>query len=186
MTSSRLLTGGTGIDRNRSLAFTFDDVPMTGYAGDTLASALLANGVPIVGRSIYHDRPRGIVSAGPEEPNALVQVRWPTGVSEPMVNAATSPLDEGLAAWSLTGMGRLETATDDARFDARHAHVEVLVIGAGPAGRAAARSAREDDPDARVLVVDRDPRRSRAGDDVLAGTTALGVYDHGYVTAIQR
>ncbi|HEU4842538.1 MAG TPA: 2Fe-2S iron-sulfur cluster-binding protein, partial [Ilumatobacteraceae bacterium] len=186
MTSSRLPIGGTEIDRNRSLAFTFDDVPMTGYAGDTLASALLANGVPIVGRSIYHDRPRGIVSAGPEEPNALVQVRWPTGVSEPMVNAATSPLDEGLAAWSLTGMGRLETATDDARFDARHAHVEVLVIGAGPAGRAAARSAREDDPDARVLVVDRDPRRSRAGDDVLAGTTALGVYDHGYVTAIQR
>ena len=60
------------IDRSRPLAFTFDGLLYQGYAGDTLASALIANGVHPVGRSFKYHRPRGILSAGPEEPNALV------------------------------------------------------------------------------------------------------------------
>jgi len=184
MTASRRPAGGTRIDRLRRLAFTFDGVDQSGFAGDTLASALLASGVSVIGRSIYHDRPRGVMSAGPEEPNALVQVEWPSGVSEPMVNAATTPLVEGMRAWSLTGQGRLETRDDGARFDAIYAHAEVLVIGAGAAGLAAAAEARAADPAARVLIIDGDP--GATGDGVLADTTAIGVYDHAYVVAVQR
>ncbi len=184
MTASRQPAGGTRIDRSRRLAFTFDGVDQSGFAGDTLASALLASGVSVIGRSIYHDRPRGVMSAGPEEPNALLQVEWPSGVSEPMVNAATTPLVEGMRAWSLTGQGRLETRDDGARFDAVYAHAEVLVIGAGSAGLAAAAEARAADPAARVVIIDGDP--GATGDGVLADTTAIGVYDHAYVVAVQR
>jgi sarcosine oxidase subunit alpha len=184
VTSGRLPAGGTGIDRSRPLTWTFDGRTLEGFAGDTIASALLAAGIRVAARSIYHDRPRGIVSAGPEEPNALVQVTWPGGASEPMVNAATTPLDAGLQVLSLTGQGRLETADDGARFDARHAHVEVLVIGAGASGRAAVAAARTEDPTARVLLLDADP--AATGDHVLAGTTATGVYDHALVTALQH
>ena len=184
MTTGRLPMGGAAIDRARSIAFTFDDVQYTGFAGDTLASALLANGIAVVARSIYHDRPRGVMTAGPEEPNALVQVVWPSGISEPMVNAATAPLVAGMRVRSLTGQGRLETPDDGARFDAVYAHVEVLVIGAGAAGRSACAEARAADPDARVLVLDRDPAAS--GDGIQGNTTAIGVYDHDYVIAVQR
>ena len=62
-------------DRSRPLPFTFDGRPYAGYAGDTLASALLANGVHLVGRSFKYHRPRGLLAAGSEEPNALVTVR---------------------------------------------------------------------------------------------------------------
>jgi hypothetical protein len=70
----RLPSGGL-IDRSRALAFTFDGRRLTGHPGDTLASALLANGVRLVGRSFKYHRPRGILSAGSEEPNALVELR---------------------------------------------------------------------------------------------------------------
>ena len=86
MSGSRLPAGGR-IDRRCPLAFTFDGVPYGGYEGDTLASALLANGVDVVGRGIYTGRPRGIMSAGPEESNAFVHVQWPWGWSEPMLRA---------------------------------------------------------------------------------------------------
>ena len=66
--------GGTAIDRSKLIAFRFGGREMLGFAGDTLASALLANGVAIVGRSFKLHRPRGIMSAGVEEPNAFVQV----------------------------------------------------------------------------------------------------------------
>ena len=69
----RIAEGGR-IDRDQRLGFTFNDVRYTGHAGDTLASALLANGVMLVGRSFKYHRPRGIFSAGVEEPNALVQL----------------------------------------------------------------------------------------------------------------
>jgi len=183
-TQTRLPVGGDRIDRSQPLAFAFDGAALTGFTGDTIASALLANGVSIVARSIYHDRPRGIMAAGPEEPNALVQVDWPSGVSEPMVNATTTPLEDGLHVRSLTGMGRLETAEDGSRFDAVYAHVEVLIIGAGRSGRAAAAEARAADPAARVLVLDGDPTAS--GDGIQGDTTVIGVYDHGYVVAVQR
>ena len=71
MSGRRLPTGGR-IDRRQRVGFTFDGRPLTGFAGDTLASALLANGVSLTGRSFKYHRPRGILSAGIEEPNALV------------------------------------------------------------------------------------------------------------------
>ena len=74
MTQAFRLPQGGSVDRARSLRFTFDGVAYTGFAGDTLASALLANGVHLVARSFKYHRPRGILTAGVEEPNALVQV----------------------------------------------------------------------------------------------------------------
>ena len=187
MTASRLPSGGSRIDRSRTIDFEFDGARLEGFAGDTIASALLANGIDVVGRSIYHDRPRGIMTAGIEEPNALVQVTWPSGASEPMLRATTVPIEDGLRVEPLAGRGRLErpTAGDDAgRFDARHAHCEVLVVGAGESGLRAAAVARVSNPEDRILVLDADPTAS--GDGVIADTTALGIYDHGYVTAVQR
>ena len=72
---SRRLPKGGLIDRGVSLGFRFDGKPSTGHAGDTLASALLACGETLVGRSFKYHRPRGVLTAGPEEPNALVTVR---------------------------------------------------------------------------------------------------------------
>ena len=69
----RLASGGR-IDRSKPLNFTFNGKAYQGYAGDTLASALLANGVHLVGRSFKYHRPRGIYGAGVDEPNALVQL----------------------------------------------------------------------------------------------------------------
>jgi sarcosine oxidase subunit alpha len=181
---SRLPSGGSHIDRSTTVAFEFDGRALTGFAGDTIASALLANGIDVVGRSIYHDRPRGIVSAGPEEPNALVQVQWPNGASEPMLPATTVPLEDGLKVSNLAGRGRLETAADPGRFDSRHAHCEVLVIGAGASGLRAAAVAQISNPEDRVLLIDADP--AATGDGVRSGMTALGIYDHGYVTAVER
>ena len=71
--SHRLPRGGR-IDRERPLAFTFDGQSLAGYAGDTLASALLANGVRVVARSFKYHRPRGVYAAGAEEPNAFVRL----------------------------------------------------------------------------------------------------------------
>jgi sarcosine oxidase subunit alpha len=91
---SRLPSGGQ-IDRSRPLAFSFDGRRLQGFAGDTLASALLANDVRLVGRSFKYHRPRGIVSAGPEEPNALVELR--TGARhEPNTPATVIELYDGL------------------------------------------------------------------------------------------
>ena len=73
MPTSRLKTGGR-IDRGAPLTFHFNGTRFKGYAGDTLASALIANGVSVVGRSFKLHRPRGIVGSGAEEPNAILQV----------------------------------------------------------------------------------------------------------------
>ena len=94
----RLPNGGE-IDRTKTLSFTFDGTRLTGYAGDTLASALMANGVRVVGRSFKYHRPRGIYSDGPEEPNALVHLR--TGARrEPNTRATMIELYDGLVATS--------------------------------------------------------------------------------------
>ena len=94
----RLPEGGN-IDRARTIAYTYDGVAGEGYAGDTLASALLANGVHLVGRSFKYHRPRGIFSAGTEEPNALVQLNR-GALTEPNARATTLELYEGLTAAS--------------------------------------------------------------------------------------
>src|SRR4051812_25659452 len=87
------------IDRRRPLDFSFEGTRYAGFEGDTLASALLANGVRLVGRSFKYHRPRGILSAGSEEPNALVELR--AGARrEPNTRATVAELYEGLEAQS--------------------------------------------------------------------------------------
>ena len=85
------------IDRDQPLEFSFDGVSMQGFLGDTLASALVANGVKLVGRSFKYHRPRGIFSAGSEEPNALVTI-GDGAQSEPNIRASVQELYDGLAA----------------------------------------------------------------------------------------
>src|SRR5260370_14600146 len=94
----RLAVGGA-IDRTQTLSFTFDGRRLEGFAGASLAAALLANGVRLVGRSFKYHRPRGIVSAGPEEPNALVQLRRGAR-DEPNTRATMVELFDGLEASS--------------------------------------------------------------------------------------
>ncbi|MGO7420083.1 2Fe-2S iron-sulfur cluster-binding protein, partial [Rhizobium ruizarguesonis] len=98
MTSFRLSSGGR-IDRTTSLGFTFDGRPLEGHPGDTLASALLANGVQLVGRSFKYHRPRGILTAGAAEPNALVTT-GNGGRTEPNTRATMIELYQGLTAKS--------------------------------------------------------------------------------------
>jgi heterotetrameric sarcosine oxidase alpha subunit len=103
------LDGGQ-IDTATPLNFKFDGKSYTGHQGDTLASALLANGVRLMGRSFKYHRPRGVLSAGSEEPNALVQLR--SGArQEPNTRATTTELFDGLVAKSQNRLGSL-------RFDA--------------------------------------------------------------------
>ena len=254
----RTAAGGL-VDRARPLAFRFDGRAYSGVAGDTLASALLANGVRLVGRSFKYHRPRGILSAGSEEPNALVELR--TGDRrEPNTRATVAELYEGFEArsqnrwpslrhdvlsvnaafapifaagfyyktfmWPKTfwekvyeptirraaGLGRAAEAPDPDTYEATHAHCDVLVVGAGPAGLAAASAAGR--AGARVLLVDENAQAggrllaerrevggssgvewARAASDELAAmqnvrvltrTTLFGVYDHGQYGAVER
>ncbi len=99
MSAAGRLPSGGQVDRTRPMKFRFDGRTMSGFAGDTLASALMANGVRLVGRSFKYHRPRGILSAGSEEPNALVELR--SGARrEPNTRATTVELFDGLEAQS--------------------------------------------------------------------------------------
>ena len=100
MTQDFRVTGGGALDRARPISFTFDGVAYGGYEGDTLASALLANGVRLVGRSYKYHRPRGIVSAGSEEPNALVGVARGPGRFTPNLRATQVEIFDGLVVTS--------------------------------------------------------------------------------------
>ena len=100
MSQTHRVAGGAAIDRARPISFTFDGVAYAGYEGDTLASALIANGVRLFGRSYKYHRPRGIVSAGPEEPNALVGVSRGSGRFTPNLRATEVELHDGLVATS--------------------------------------------------------------------------------------
>ena len=105
MSQKNRIEGGL-VDRNRSVRFSFDGQFLEGYEGDTLASALLANGVKLVGRSFKYHRPRGVFSAGSEEPSALVTLR--EGVySEPNTRATVTELYDGLSARSQNKVGSL-------------------------------------------------------------------------------
>jgi len=253
----RLATGGA-IDRGRTLRFTFNDTDYEAHPGDTLASALLANGVRLVARSFKYHRPRGIVAAGPEEPCALVRVG--NGArAKPNLPATMVELYDGLAAESLNcwpsvsidfgavinaasgwfpagfyyktfmwparlwmtyehvirnaaGLGVTPSEADPDRYDKRFEHCDVLVIGGGPAGIAAAVAAGS--AGARVVIAD---ERTQLGgqalfrDDAIEGleprawldrsaqalaamsdvrvltrTTATGYYDHNLVTLVER
>ncbi len=249
---------GGAIDRGAPVAFTFNGRRYSGYRGDTLASALLANGVHLVARSFKYHRRRGIFSAGPEEPCALVRVGDGARV-RPNLPATLVELVPGLAAHSINcwpavgndfgeindlmsavlpagfyyktfmwpggawktyeyfirraaGIGRTPEGPDPDRYEKRFDHCDVLVIGGGPAGLAAARAAAE--AGARVLLAESAPGiggqlrfREEAAEDltpdawlraqenallalpearILTRTTATGYYDHNLVTLVER
>jgi sarcosine oxidase subunit alpha len=190
----RLERGGTWIDRSSPVAFRFDGTEHVGFAGDTLASALLANGVRAGFRSPILRRPRGIFSAGAEEPNAFVAVLEPW--VDLVVPVTLVPLVDGLVADPRAGVGDLGDADPGAAAGRHtHRHVEVLVVGATIEGFGVAEEAgRRGD---RVLVVDEhlrldgqaelDEEARAAGDvTVLRNAAALGVYDDGYVVIHER
>ncbi|MCL6671490.1 sarcosine oxidase subunit alpha family protein [Streptomyces panaciradicis] len=188
----------------RTLTFTFDGTEYQGVHGDTLASALLANGIIAAATSIKLGRPRGIFSAGVEEPNAVVQIEEP--FPEPMLPATTVELYDGLVASSLSGQGRLAATPDPARYDAVHDHCDLLIVGAGPAGLAAAAAAARSG--ARVILADDrpEPGGSLLGTGelldwvaettahldaasevrVLRRTTVFGYYDDNHLLAVER
>ena len=103
------LAHAQGVDLARPIQFKFDNCTYRGYHGDTLASALLDNGIRLVGRSFKYHRPRGVFSDGSDEPNALVTVLW-EGYPEPNTRATEVELYEGLQAWS-------QNAWPSLRFD---------------------------------------------------------------------
>ena len=211
----RTAAGGR-VDRTRPIEFTFDGRSYTGFAGDTLASALLANGVHLAGRSFKYHRPRGIFGAGSEEPNALVTVSRDAARVTPNLRATQVELYEGLIAESqnrwpslqrdvgrindklsaffpagfyyktfmwprkawkalyepvirrAAGLGRAPTQPDPDRYAQRYAHCDVLIVGGGPAGIAAALAA--SDRGARVMLCD---ETAEFGGTLLAETHAL-------------
>jgi heterotetrameric sarcosine oxidase alpha subunit len=199
--SPNRLNGEGAIRRDRTLSFTFDGRRHTGHPGDTLASALLAAGVRLVGRSFKYHRPRGILAAGSEEPNALVELR--TGARrEPNTRATVVELFDGLEARSqnrwpslaldfgainsllsslfiagfyyktfmwpaafwekvyepairrAAGLGRASLDADPDTYEKAHAFCDLLVIGGGPGGLAAALAAGR--AGARVILCDED------------------------------
>ena len=217
----RTVAGGR-VDRSRRLAFALDGVTYSGHPGDTLASALLANGVHLVGRSFKYHRPRGILSAGSEEPNALVTVRRDWRRTTPNLRATEVELYDGLVAvsqnrwpslardlgsindriapalsagfyyktfmgprwpglgsngaWArlyepvirrMAGLGRAPIEADPDRYASRYAHCDVLVVGAGAAGIAAALAAAE--AGASVILAD---EQAEPGGALLAETHA--------------
>ncbi len=257
MQSWRNGSGGI-IDRSRQFSFTFDGRRLSGHPGDTLASALLANGIHLVGRSFKYHRPRGIVGSGVEEPNALVRLGEGAAV-EPNARATTTELFDGLVAlsqnrwpslaldvgalnsvasglipagfyyktfmwppgaWTFyerfirraAGLGRAPEEPDRDVYEKRHAHCDVLVVGAGPAGLQAARAAGRSG--ARVIVADEQAvpggsllaepvvldgmtgqewaesvRAELAGMGdvtVLTRTTVAGYYNHNFLVAVER
>jgi methylglutamate dehydrogenase subunit C len=256
--SHRLRSGGL-IDRSCPLQARFDGRTLTGFSGDTLASALLAAGNPLVARSFKYHRPRGIFTAGSDEPNALVELRSDAR-REPNVKATTIELYEGLEATSqnrwpslgfdlraanswfspliaagfyyktfmwpaafwervyeplirrAAGLGRAAGLPDPDHYEQAYAFCDVLIIGSGPSGLAAALAAARSG--ARVIVCDEDfhfggrllaDRRDIDGKpghqwasevvDELAGrpqvrlmprTTVFGDYDGGTYGALER
>ena len=86
------------VDQTNRISFKFDGKTYFGFKGDTLASALLANGIHLVGRSFKYHRPRGIMTCGSEEPNAICQINRNTALTEPNVRATEIELYEGLEA----------------------------------------------------------------------------------------
>ena len=185
MSGRRLDEGGSRIDRSRPVRFTFDGAGYDGFEGDTLASALLANGVDVVCRSPILGRPRGVVSAGVEEAGAFVEVVEPA--FEPIVAATMVNVVDGLVAAGRPGVGRLPDGPRRTRPSVhRTRHVETLVVGGGGAGLEAAAAAVE--AGGRVLLAEREPAVAAVPDgvDVLVDATVLGLYDDGYAVIHER
>ncbi|MZR31853.1 sarcosine oxidase subunit alpha [Sneathiella litorea] len=259
MTQAFRTTSGGRIDRKKAINFTFNGQSYIGYEGDTLASALLANGVHLLGRSFKYHRPRGIVAAGAEEPNSMVQL-GEGATTEPNIRATQISLYEGLKASSVNvwpnleldisainglfakimtagfynktfmwprsmwmklyepvirraaGWGKAPAMGDPDIYDHMHLHVEVMVVGGGPAGLMAAMAAGR--AGARVLLVDEQNefggsllsrKRQIGGKDetawiadmvaeleampdvtLLRRSTAFGYYDHNYLCVLEQ
>ena len=229
MTGAFRTSSGGRIDRSKPLSFSFDGRQMTGCQGDTLASALLANGVHLTGRSFKYHRPRGIVSAGAEEPNAIVTVERDTARTTPNLRATQVELHDGLKAesqnrwpslafdaraindtlspifvsgfyyktfmwpagfWksvyepairSAAGFGEAPTEPDPDRYQQRFAHCDVLVVGGGPAGLAAALAAAE--AGGRVILCD---EQAEIGGALLHDTSSVidGKSPHDWMTSM--
>ncbi|WP_287250161.1 2Fe-2S iron-sulfur cluster-binding protein [Mesorhizobium sp.] len=255
MTTWRI-DGGSEIDRSKPIGFTFEGRAIRGFDGDTIASALLANGMRVVGRSFKYHRPRGVWGASVEEPNAIVDVSGGNRPA-PNVRATTEPAQDGVMVRSvncspsalfdrkgyidhfarfipaafyyktfmwpdwhvfepriraMAGLGTIDPAWTAAAFaDQVNHHCDLLVIGAGPAGLAAASVAASmgrsvmlaDDQRApggklryQKAEIDGVPgaawvdeiiaRLRVANCTVLPDTTAFGIYDHNLVALSQR
>jgi sarcosine oxidase subunit alpha len=211
---NRAAAGGR-IDRAKPVDFTFDGKSFSGFAGDTLASALLANGVHLMGRSFKYHRPRGILAMGSEEPNALVGVGSEESRFTPNLRATEVEVYEGLTAVSqnnwpslsfdlqavnglfssfipagfyyktfmhpkgawerlyeplirrAAGLGRAPQARDADHYANLYAHCDVAIVGAGPAGLAAALAASRGG--ARVMLFD---EQAEMGGSLLAENAA--------------
>lgn len=127
------------VEEGSEATVSFNGRELAARAGEPLAATLLANGVRTVGSGIYSDRPRGIVGLGPEEPCGYVRVD--SAPTESMVQATRVEAYDGLCARSLKGYARLPEGEEAPRGDRVWAHCDVLVVGAGPAGVAAAAAA---------------------------------------------
>lgn len=200
MTQTFRTPSGGRVDRTTPIDFVFDGATYTGYAGDSLASALLANGVRSITSSVILHRTRGVTGSWADDATAQIGVDTP--YSEPMVPATTVELCPGLVAHGVPGLGRLSFDVDTARYDSLHHHPDLLVVGAGPAGLMAALIAAR--AGLQVLLLDEraepggaTPWAAWVTDAVtefdslptttrLNRTTAFGAYDDGFVLAVER
>ncbi|UWQ91836.1 sarcosine oxidase subunit alpha family protein [Rhodobacteraceae bacterium M382] len=258
MTQSNRLSGGL-IDRSKVMNFTFDGKKFQGFEGDTLSSALLANNVRLMGRSFKYHRPRGPLTSGSEEPNALVELRN-GGRQEPNTRATVAELYDGMEAnsqnrwpslerdfmsindrfsnfltagfyyktfmwpaafWErvyepiirkAAGLGSVSREDDPDSYDKGFLHCDLLIIGAGPSGLAAALTAGR--TGAQVILAEEDfilggrlnaetqglgdmsgaewvasAQAELAGLDnvrIMPRTTIVGAYDHGVYSALEK
>ncbi|SEQ05395.1 sarcosine oxidase subunit alpha [Amphritea atlantica] len=216
MTQQNRLTSGGRIDRSKPLTFTYNGKQYQGFQGDTLASAMLANGINVVARSFKYSRPRGIVACGAEEPNAVLQLGATEATQVPNVRATQQELFDGLVSASTNGwpsvdtdvmglmgkvggnmmppgfyyktfmfpqsmwhtyesvirkaagLGRAPREGDPDRYDSINQHCDVMIVGAGPAGLAAALTAARGG--ARVIIAD---EQNEFGGSLLNGKETL-------------
>jgi sarcosine oxidase subunit alpha len=109
MTQSNRLNAGGRVNRDKPIRFTFNDKHYTGYEGDTVASALLANGVDVVGRSFKYSRPRGIVTADAQEPNGILQTGSNDASTVPNPKATQAALHPNMVCRSTNGWPNVDT-----------------------------------------------------------------------------
>lgn len=261
MSGANRIAGKGRLTPARTARFTVDGRSLTAIEGDTVASALLANGIHLVGRSFKYHRPRGILTAGPEEPNALLDISRDAARRQPNVRATVQEVFDGMRVqtqnrwpslsfdisaindvlspffaagfyyktfmWPKSfwhkvyepfirraaGLGVAPEEADPDHYANRYAHCDVLVVGAGAAGLAAALAAAE--AGAKVILCDEQPEaggalhfdtgaviggvngydwaqataaRLSAMDNVtlLTRTTAFGYYNHNFVALVER